>query len=81
SNAVSLAAPQPGDAGLRGEMADVSSQGNPVAARRMAKEAIDAKEADLEDLSAAMTYFASQNDWESAWKAASRLATEAKIGH
>ncbi|MFM8720302.1 MAG: O-antigen ligase family protein, partial [Chthoniobacterales bacterium] len=77
SNDVSLDAPRSGDAGLRGEMADVSSQGNPVAARRMAKEAIDAKEADLEDLSAAMAYFASQNDWESAWKAASRLATEA----
>ncbi|MFM8884914.1 MAG: O-antigen ligase family protein [Chthoniobacterales bacterium] len=81
SNAVSLDAPRSGDTGLRGEMAHVSSQGNPVAARRMAKEAIDAKEADLEDLSAAMAYFASQNDWESAWKAASRLATEAKIGH
>lgn len=80
SSGISLDAPRPGDAGLRGEMAEVSSQGNPVAARRMAKEAIDAKEADQGNLAAAMAYFASQNDWESAWKAASRLATEAKIG-
>lgn len=81
SNGISLDAPRPGDSGLRGEMAAMEAEGNPVSARRMAKEAVDAKEADLEDLPAAMAYFASQNDWESAWKAASRLATEAKIGH
>lgn len=81
SKAISLDAPRPGDSGLRGQMADVSSQGNPVAARRMAKEAVDAQEADQDNLAAAMAYFASQNDWEFAWKAASRLATEAKGLH
>jgi len=81
SNGISLDAPRSGDAGLRGEMAEVSSQGNPVAARRMAKEAVDAQEADQDNLAAAMAYFASQNDWEFAWKAASRLATEAKSLH
>jgi O-antigen ligase len=80
SNGISLDAPRPGDAGLRGEMADVSSQGNTVAARRMASDAIAAQPPQVDDLSAAMAYFASQEDWESAWKAASRLATEAKIG-
>jgi len=81
SNAISLDAPQPGDAGLRGEMAAAISQGNPVAARRMAKEAVDAKKADPENLAAAMAFYATQGDWESAWKAASRLATKAKLGH
>jgi len=81
SNAISLDAPQPGDAGLRGEMAAAISQGNPVAARRMAKEAVDAKKAEPENLAAAMAFYATQGDWESAWKAASRLATKAKLGH
>ena len=80
SNGIALDAPRPGDSGLRGEMADVSSQGNAVAARRMAKEAVDAKEVDGENLAAAMAYYASQGDWESAWKAASRLASGAKVG-
>lgn len=81
SCSVALEEPRDGDAGLRGEMAALIAQGNRVAARRLAKDAIASKEFDHADVSSAMAYFASQNDWESAWMAASRLATEAKIGH
>ena len=81
SNGISLDAPREGEGGLRGEMGAVIAQGNPVAARRMAKEVVDAKKADTGNLAAAMAYFVSHNDWESAWKAASRLATEDKLGH
>jgi len=78
---VSLEAPVVGDDGLRGEMAAATAEGNTVAARRMANEAIAAPEAQKDQVMAAMAYFASQNDWESAWKAASRLALDPKLGH
>jgi len=65
---------------MRGEMAAVIAQGNTVAARRMATDAIAAQPPQEDDLAAAMAYFASLDNWESAWKAASRLASEAKIG-
>jgi len=78
---VVLEVPRVGDDGLRGEMAAVIAQGNTVAARRMASEAIASQEAQADHLKAAMAYFASQNDWESAWKAASRLALDPKLGH
>lgn len=77
---LSLESPRAGEPGLRGEMAALAAQGNSVAARRMAKDAIDAAGADSEDLAAAMACYASQEDWPAAWKAASRLAREAKIG-
>jgi hypothetical protein len=77
---ISLGAPHEGDAGMRGEMAAVIAQGNTVAARRMATDAIAAQPPQEDDLAAAMAYFASLDNWESAWKAASRLASEAKIG-
>lgn len=69
-----------GGSDLRGEMAALAGQGNTVAARRLAKDALTAREADAASLRAAMAYFAAQEDWKSAWRAASRLATEAKIG-
>lgn len=77
---VVLEVPIEAESGLRGEMAAVIAQGNTVAARRMAQDAVTAPKPLADDLAAAMAYFASQGDWESAWKAASRLATEAKIG-
>lgn len=69
-----------GDSDLQGEMAALAAQGNTVAARRLAADALAARKADVSSLRAAMTYFAAQEDWESAWKAASRLANEAKVG-
>ena len=80
SRGIALDAPRDGDAGLRGEMAALVSQGNTVAARRLANDAVVAPKADTDALSAALSYYASQEDWPSAWKAASRLASEAKIG-
>jgi hypothetical protein len=61
-------------------MAALIAQGNTVAARRLANDAVVAKVFDAGDLAAAMAYYASQEDWASAWKAGSRLATESKIG-
>jgi len=81
SCSISLEAPREADAGMRGEIAAVIAQGNTVAARRMASDAIAAQSPQVDDLSAAMAYFASQGDWPSAWRAASRLASEAKLGH
>jgi hypothetical protein len=80
SNGISLNAPQNDDAGLRGEMAALIGQGNTVAARRLANDVVVAPKADADALAAAVSYFASQEDWPSAWKAASRLANETKIG-
>jgi O-antigen ligase len=77
---ISSDAPRDGDAGLRGEMAALIAQGNTVAARRLANDAVVAPKADTDALAAALSYYASQEDWPSAWKAASRLANEAKIG-
>lgn len=77
---IELTAPRDGEPGLRGEMASLIAQGNTVAARRMANDAVVAPKADPDALAAAMSYFASQDDWQSAWKAGVRLANEAKIG-
>ena len=77
---ISLEAPSEGDPGLRGKIAAVMAQGNTVAARRMANEAVSAQSPQEDHLAGAMAYFAAENDWESAWKAASRLATLSKKG-
>ena len=77
---ISSDAPRDGDAGLRGEMAALIAQGNTVAARRLANDAVVAPKGDTDALAAALSYYASQEDWPAAWKAASRLANEAKIG-
>lgn len=80
SCAITLQVPRVDDKGLRGEMAALIAQGNTVAARRLANDAVSAQKANPDDLAAAMAYFAAQGDWVSAWRAGSRLATEAKIG-
>jgi O-antigen ligase len=80
SRKISLEAPREGDAGLRGKIAAVLAQGNTVAARRMANEAVSAPSPQEDHLAGAMAYFAAENDWESAWKAASRLVTARKNG-
>ncbi len=77
---IALEAPRDGDGGLLGEMAALIAEGNTVAARRLANDAVTATKPVGDHLAAAMAYFASQGDWESAWKAASRLATQAKTG-
>lgn len=81
SCAIPLEAPHEGDDGMRGELAGLIAEGNAVAARRLAADAVSAAGFDFARISAAMSYFASQGDWESAWKAGSRLATESKKGH
>ena len=77
---IALDAPRDGDGGLRGEMAALIAEGNTVAARRLANDAVVAPKADTDALAAALSYYSSQEDWPAAWKAASRLANEAKIG-
>jgi len=77
---IALEAPRGGDPGLRGAMAALIGEGNTVAARRLANDAVIAPKADTDALAAALSYHASQEDWPAAWKAASRLANEAKIG-
>lgn len=67
-----------GAPGLRGRIAGLLAQGNTVAARRMAAEAVWAQSPQKDHLAGALAYFASQNDWEMAWKAASRLVTATK---
>jgi hypothetical protein len=61
------------------EIAALEAQGNEVAVRRLLREALDAKRADADRLAVAMAAYAAAGDWDSAWKAASRLATEAKL--
>lgn len=61
------------------EIAALEAQGNEVAVRRLLKEAVEAKTADAAKLSVAMAAYAAAGDWEMAWKAASRLASEAKL--
>ena len=61
-------------------MAALIAEGNTVAARRLANDAVVAPTADTDALAAALSYYSSQEDWPAAWKAASRLANEAKIG-
>jgi hypothetical protein len=77
---ISVEVPREGDSGFRGEIAAVLAQGNTVAARRMANEAVSAQSPQKDHLAGALAYFASQNDWEMAWKAASRLVTATKTG-
>lgn len=61
------------------EIAALEAQGNDVAVRRLLREAVSAKQADADRLSVAMAAYASAGDWDTAWRAASRLATEAKL--
>lgn len=63
-----------------GQLAGLEAQRNEVAVRRLLKEAVDAKEANRERLSVAVSWFAAAGDWEMAWRAASRLASTRKSG-
>ena len=74
---VALAGSVP-DGAFAQELAALQAQGNEVAVRRLVREALEAKEADLERLRVAMATYAAAGDWEMAWRAASRLVTAAK---
>ncbi len=62
------------------EVDQLRAQGNDVAVRRLIREAVEGKEADVERLRVAMAAYAAAGDWEMAWKAASRLVTARKNG-
>lgn len=63
------------------QVAELQAQGNDVAVRRLVSEAVAAKEPDAGQLAAAMAWAAGRLDWETAWRAASRLVTAPKKGH
>ena len=69
------------DGAFARELAALRGQGNEVAVRRLVREAVEAKEAEVEKLRVAMAAYAAAGDWEMAWRAASRLVTTAKNGH
>jgi hypothetical protein len=62
------------------QLSDLQAQKNDVAVRRLLREAVEAKAPDPERLSVSLAWYAAAGDWESAWKAASRLATLSKKG-
>jgi O-antigen ligase len=62
------------------QLATLEGQGNDVSVRRLLAEALAAKKPDAEQLAVAMAWAAAAGDWDNAWRAASRLATETKIG-
>ena len=64
--------------GFGRQLAQLKAQGNDVAVRRLAQEAVEARNPDLEKLRVALATYVAAGDWEMAWKAASRLATESK---
>jgi hypothetical protein len=63
------------------ELADLQAQGNVVAVRRLVREATEAGQPDPAKLRLAVIWYAGADDWEMAWKAASRLATAPRKGH
>jgi hypothetical protein len=74
-------APEAGLPGAFGdEMSALQAQGNEVAVRRLVREAVAAARTEREPLVAAMVWSAQEGDWETAWRAASRLATLRKSG-
>ncbi len=77
---VPLDASMPGGEFAR-ELAGLRGQGNEVAVRRLVREAVEAKDPDVEKLRVAMTVYAAAGDWEMAWRAASRLVTATKSRH
>lgn len=62
------------------EIAALEEQGNDVAVRRLLREAVEMKTADPDKLGVAMASYAAAGDWDMAWRAASRLASETKLG-
>ena len=83
---VAAAAGVPMEGGGRGindfgrQLATLEGQGNDVSVRRLLKEAIEAKKPEADQLSVALAWFAASGDWDNAWRAASRLSAETKIG-
>jgi hypothetical protein len=62
------------------QVTELQTQGNDVAVRRLVSEAVAAKDPDAGQLAAAMAWAAERGDWETAWKAASRLVSATKKG-
>ncbi len=60
------------------QLAALQGQGNEVAVRRLVREAVEAKDPNGEKLRVAMAVYAAAEDWEMAWRAASRLVTAGK---
>ncbi len=83
---IAAAARVPLEGGWRGindfgrQLATMEGQGNDVSVRRLLKEALAAKKPDADQLAVVMVWSAAAGDWDNAWKAASRLASEIKIG-
>lgn len=81
---VAVAADVPLDSGAYGEfgreLSGLQAGGNSVAVRRLLQEAVRSRPADPEKLKTAMAWHAADGDWAAAWQAASRLASETKIG-
>ncbi|MBE2179342.1 MAG: O-antigen ligase family protein [Chthoniobacterales bacterium] len=84
---VAKAAGVPLEGGWRGisefgrEIAALEAQGNDVAVRRLLREAVELKPADPGKLKVAMAAYAAAGDWDMAWRAASRLASETELRH
>lgn len=72
---LSLDPSQNGGGEFGAQLAQLQRQGNEVAMRRLLREAAEDPEADPGKAAVAMAYYAHSNDWEMAWKAASRLVT------
>lgn len=62
------------------QLAALQAGRNEVAVRRLLREAVRAQEPKAEELGVAMAWSAEVDDWETAWRAASRLATLTKNG-
>jgi O-antigen ligase len=69
-----------GDGEWGRQVEELETLGNIVAVRRLAREAVAAKDADAVKLAAVMTWAAGRGDWEAAWKAASQLVRATKKG-
>ena len=61
------------------QIEQLSSADNTAAVRRLLKESLEAEKPVPEQLAVAVAWYGAAGDWEMAWKAASRLATAAKI--
>lgn len=71
----------PSDGPLARQLADLEAQGNTVAVRRLVREATEANPPDPDNLRLAVIWYAGADDWDMAWRAASRLATARGKGH
>lgn len=67
--------------GFAGQLNSLEAQGNVIAVQRLLREVSQAKKADAEQLAAVMAWAAAEEDWENAWQAAFRLASDQSIGN